>query len=297
MGEYINLFTLFLGQSTQTPQAVASQATQSTQYSAIVPAVTALMGVFTGLIAAWKNQSDVYKARLDQYTKGFDRNLDSVKKSYEAEKRALELVLKQKEFDIKHLKNRIKRMESFYAINFADIDKGTTILEKLKLLLKYIENRVRDKDDALSEEVKKMQEYLEMEIKVGLVDSQKFRFEAADWLDRQCDYLVTSVAEYILDKRTDAPPEEVKNSTDEEVKKEVKKSTEQYLKRLTIMLESGRGIESDRSFREDTKSVCSKEYVDVLIYIKDRLIGGQISHSAYKELQNCIDLLIPIIRK
>ncbi|NEO62192.1 MAG: hypothetical protein F6J98_17830 [Moorea sp. SIO4G2] len=291
MGEYINLFTSFLGQSTQTPQAVASQATQSTQYIAIFPVLTAVIGMFTGLIAAWKNQSDVYNNNLKQCKEAFDislksfeKNLDSVKKSYEAEKRALELVLKQKEFDIKNLKNRIQRMESFYAINFADIDKGNTILEKLILLLKYIENRVRDKDDGLSAEVKKMQDYLE--IQLGLVDRQKFRFEAVDWLKSKYDYLVTSATEYILAQRTDAPREEVE------------KSTKQYLKRLTTMLRVGSGTESDPSFIEKTKSVCSQEYVEVLIYIRDRLIGvgGQISPPAYEELQNCIDLLIAIIK-
>jgi hypothetical protein len=280
MVNYLNLVDLFLAQTTQPTQQTVLQA-KDLLIVVIIPVLTTLIGVITGLITAWKNQSDVYKDRLEQYKTAFDRNLDSVGKAYEAEKRSLELLLKQKESDIENLKIRIKRMEGFYSIHFTDIDKGNTILEKLILFVKYIENRVQDKDPTLTIEVQKMQDYLESQL--GLVDRQKFRFEAVDWLRYKSDFLIKQATEYILPKLSNVSYA----NAEENIKK--------YLDRLTIMLRAGVGTEGDSSFIEKTKKECMLEYVEALRYIKDNLIGGQISTNAYEELRGSIDFLIEII--
>lgn len=294
MNEYMNSVGLFLAQAAQKTPPSKPPVTEFDVYKFLLPAagviitsfITTFMGVVGGLSLAWKHQSDVYKDRLEQYKTAFDRNSESLKNSYEAEKRSLELLLQQKESDIKNLKNRIKRMESFYAIHFEDIDKGNTILEKLKLLLRYIENRVQIQDDNLSAEVKKMQEYLETQL--GLVDRQQFRFEAAKWIGDNSNFLINSTTEYIFNQRTNIPSEETKEK--------IKNNIEQYLKRLKTMLRRGVGTENEDDFIDKTKRVCSKEYVKALNFIKDRLTGGQLNSSAYDELQNCIDFLIDIIK-
>jgi len=258
--------------------------------TAFSPGLTALTGVVTILILAWKNQSDVYKDRIEQYKgafeqyKGaFDRNLESVKSSHDAEERSLQLLLKQKELDIKKLKTRIKRLENFYEISFSNLEKKDDVLEKLILFLTYADRRVQD--GIFSQEVQKVKDYLKSHL--GLVDRQMLRFEAARWLDINIDDLVNLATKYIASESSDTLTIESQG--------EIKQSIEQYLKRLRLMLNAGVGTESNPDFIEKTRLRCDPKYVKALVYIKDYQIGGQISHDAHEELEQCMDDLKKII--
>jgi len=152
MNEYVNLIGLFIAQITQATKQTIPQAAQSKDLLiTYIPVIATLAGVVLGVVTAWKNISDIYRSQVE-----------SIEQSYKAEKRSIELLLQQRESDIQNLKERIKRMEGFYAINFPEIDKvkGKNTLERLNLLLQYLKDRIQNQDAQLSSELQKMQDFI-----------------------------------------------------------------------------------------------------------------------------------------
>jgi len=302
MGASLAFLDLLLIEAAPTVQATAEAAKTVTNFdpvwgtviTASVALFAALGGILTGLIGGLTWVSNIHQRRSDDLEKLYNSNESRLEKSFASEKRSLELTSQQKESEIKHLRERIKRLEGLFTLDFPEINQGNSVLQNLQLFLKYVQEKVQD--EKLRQEVDKMTDYLEGQL--GLVDELKFRLEAADWITGQIaakssrQSLIEELRVHVVNESLYVPGNaEEKGKFDAEVDRVI----ERYLEALRLIVRVS--CELDFNKRNRVRSQCNSnsDYVKALYYMKDQRIGSRLSHYAYIAFQRSVETLIEIL--
>lgn len=140
MGLSFTFVDLMLAQATPSPKATVEAARAvanidpiwGTVITASATIVAALLGGFlAGIIGALTWVSNIYQRRADDLEKLHNSNVSRLEKTLDSEKRSLELTLQHKEAEVRHLRERIKRLENLFTLHFPEINQGNSILQNL----------------------------------------------------------------------------------------------------------------------------------------------------------------------
>jgi len=234
-----------LAQATPSPKATVEAARAvanidpiwGTVITASATIVAALLGGFlAGIIGALTWVSNIYQRRADDLEKLHNSNVSRLEKTLDSEKRSLELTLQHKEAEVRHLRERIKRLENLFTLHFPEINQGNSILQNLQLFLMYVRDQVKD-NEKLCQEVDKMTDYLEGQL--GLVDELHFRLEAANWITSQIEAessqksLIRELRSHVLNEYLHVPK---KLDENKRFRDELDRVIENYLKALRFIL-------------------------------------------------------------